>query len=82
MNRSKVLLFKDSISGTEESVKLPDSHSNCNARTKGKKQWRHAAREELPEFLTLNKFRSRMSEAASPNRCCSHAALLPLHLPS
>src|SRR5215467_2470336 len=68
------LLFKDSMSGTEERVKLPDSPAIVNARTDPKLS---AARlEELPGPLPLANFRSRMSEAVSPNRCCSHAALL------
>src|SRR5262249_9273732 len=37
----------------------------------------HFAR-KIARTFTLNKFRSRISEAASPKRCCSHAALLTL----
>src|SRR5215468_4236094 len=31
-----VLLFKDSMSGTEERVKLPDSHTNCKCTRRSK----------------------------------------------
>src|SRR5690349_22411713 len=47
---------------------------------KSKDQALPAVREEVPGLLTLNKFRSRRERAASPNRCCSHAVLLSLHL--
>src|SRR5262249_24343568 len=39
-----------------------------------------AEREKVPGLLTLTNFGPAVSEAASPNRCCSHSALLPLHL--
>jgi len=32
----RALLFKDSMSGTEERVKLPDSHSNCKCTHRSK----------------------------------------------
>jgi hypothetical protein len=68
------LLFKDSMSGTEERVKLPNSHSNykCTHRSKTKR----CPPRGIAWTFTFNKLRSRISEAASPNRCCSHAALL------
>ena len=48
------LLFKDSMSGTEEWIKLPDSHTIVNARTDPKAS---AARlEELPGLLPLANF--------------------------
>ena len=50
------LLFKDSISGTEEAVKLSDPHTTCTCMHKSKDQ---PVREEVPGLLTLNKFRSR-----------------------
>jgi len=66
-----VLLFKDSMSGTEERVKLPDSHTNCKYTRRSKNQALPASLEELPAFY-LNKFRSRISEAAF-----TQAMLLP-----
>jgi hypothetical protein len=65
------------MSGTEVPVKLPDSTPIEHARTNKK---RCPLRANMPGLLILNKFRSRVSEAASPNRCCSHAALLSLNL--
>jgi hypothetical protein len=65
------LLFKDSMSGTEERVKSPDSHTNCKCTHRSKTK-RCPAR-GITRTFTPSKFRSRISEAASPNRCCSHA---------
>jgi hypothetical protein len=70
-------LFKDSISGTEEPVKLSDSHTNCTCMHKSKYQRLPAVREEGPGLLTLNKFRSRCERGRFT---CSHAVLLSLHL--
>src|ERR1700752_1562516 len=67
------LLFKDSISGTEEPVKLSDCHPNCTCMHKSKDQALPAVREEVPGLLTLNKFRSRCERGR-------HAVLLSLHL--
>jgi hypothetical protein len=53
------LLFKDSMSGTEERVKLPDSHTQCTCMRKSKDQPPAAMRKEVPGLSTLNKFRSR-----------------------
>src|ERR1700758_5287889 len=53
------LAFQDSISGTEEPVKLSDCHPNCTCMHKSKDQALPAVREEVPGLLTLNKFRSR-----------------------
>ena len=52
------LLFKDSISGTEESAKV-SNFTNCRCMHKSKEQPLAAVREEVAELLTLNKFRSR-----------------------
>jgi hypothetical protein len=49
------LLFKDSISGTEERVKLSDPHSKYTCMHKSKDN-RWAVCEEVPGLLTLNKF--------------------------
>src|SRR5215475_7952804 len=68
------LLFKDSMSGTEERVKLPDSHTNCKCTHRSKTK--RCPPRGIAWTFTPGKFRSRISEAASPNRCCSHAALL------
>src|SRR6516164_1663961 len=68
------LLFKDSISGTEERVKLPDSHSNCKCTHRSKTK--RCPPRGIAWTFTPSKFRSRISEAASPNRCCAHPALL------
>jgi len=72
------LLFKDSMSGTEERVKLPDSHINCKCTHRSKTKRRPPR--GIAWTFAPSKFRSRISEAASPNRCCSHSALLPLDL--
>jgi hypothetical protein len=68
------LLFKDSMSGTEERVKLADSHTNCKCTHRSKTK--RCPPRGITRTFTPGKFRSRISEAASPNRCCSHAALL------
>src|SRR5262249_55008136 len=72
------LLFKDSMSGTEERVKLPDCHTNCKGTNRSKPK--RSPPRGIAWTFTPGKFRSRISEAASPNCCCSHAALLPLDL--
>jgi hypothetical protein len=71
------LLFKDSISGTEEAVKLSDPHTNCTCMHKSKDQ---PVREEVPGLLTLNKFRSRCERGRFTQPMLLHAVLLPLHL--
>src|ERR1700750_774679 len=73
------LLFKDSIGGTEETDKVTGCPRQLNMHAQFKNRTL-PLREELPGLLTLNQLRSRGSEAASPNPCCSYAALLPLHL--
>src|SRR6516164_6049742 len=68
------LLFKDSMSGTEERIKLLDSRTNCKCTLRSKGQARFTR--GIARTFTLNKFRSRISEATSLKRCCSHAALI------
>ena len=70
------LLFKDSMSGTEERIKLLDSHTNCKMHAQIQKPSAARFARGIARTFTLNKFRSRISEAASPKRCCSHVALL------
>ena len=70
------LLFKDSISGTEEAVKLSDPHTTCTCMHKSKDQ---PVREEVPGLLTLNKFRSRCERGRFTQPMLLHAVLLPLH---
>ena len=50
------LLFKDSMSGTEERVKLLDSHTNCKCTDRSKNQALPASLEELPGLLPLTNF--------------------------
>jgi len=45
------LLFKDSMSGTEERVKLPDSDTNCKCTYRSKNQALPASLEESPGLL-------------------------------
>src|SRR6516225_10461740 len=66
------LLLKDSMSGTEELVKLPDSHTNCKMNAQIQKPSAARFARGIVRTFALNKFRSRISEAALPNRCCSH----------
>src|ERR1700745_1087873 len=73
------LLFKDSIGGTEETDKVTGCPRQLNMHAQFKNRTLPAAR-GIARLLTHNKLRSRGSEAASPNPCCSYAALLPLHL--
>ena len=74
----RALLFKDSMSGTEERIKLLDSHTNCKMHAQIQKPSAARFARGTARTFTLNKFRPRISEAASPKRCCSHAALLTL----
>ena len=50
------LLFKDSMSGTEERVKSLDSHTNCKCMHTSKNQALPASLEELPGLLPLTSF--------------------------
>jgi len=50
------LLFKDSMSGTEERVKLLDSHTNCKCAHRSKSPALPASLEELPGLLPLTNF--------------------------
>jgi len=50
------LLFKDSISGTEEQVKLLDSYTNCKCTHRSKTQALPASLGELPGLLPLTNF--------------------------
>jgi len=50
------LLFNDSMSGTEERVKLLDSHTNCKCAHRSKSPALPASLEELPGLLPLTNF--------------------------
>src|SRR6516162_2527727 len=65
------LLFKDSMSGTEERVNYSIATPIVNARTDPKTKRCPLHSRNCPDFY-LNKFRSRISEAAS-----TQAMLLP-----
>jgi hypothetical protein len=61
----------------QEPIKQLDSHTTCTCTHKSKNEPMSAACEEVPGPLT--NFGPALSEAVSPNRCCSHRVLLPLH---
>src|SRR5215469_6327600 len=53
---NRALLFKDSMSGTEERVKLLDSRTNVKCTHRSKSQALPASLEELPGLLPLTNF--------------------------
>jgi hypothetical protein len=70
------LAFQGFYERDRGTLKSPDSYTNCKMHAQIQKPSAARFARGIAWTFTPSKFRSRISEAASANRCWSHATLL------